>query len=155
MKQFRIEKARLDDARVRDLLLYHHQQMIAGSPPGQAFVLDLGAFDANDIELHAAWSGEMLAAVGALKFIGRDHAELKSMRTSPSFLRRGAATAMLMHLLEIARSRAVRRVSLETGTGPAFEPAIALYLRNGFEPGPAFADYQASDFNQFFHLGME
>ena len=118
-------------------------------------MLDLEAFDAPDIELFAAWSEEALAAVGALKVSDGDHAELKSMRTSPSFLRRGAATAMLMHLLEVARSRSVHRVSLETGTGPAFEPAITLYLRHGFEPGSAFGNYQASDFNQFFHKELE
>lgn len=154
MTQFRTEKANLDDRRIRDLLSYHHREMIAGSPPGQAFALDLEAFTSPGIELHAAWSGEMLAAVGAVKFEGREYAELKSMRTSPSLLRRGAATNLLAHLLEIAHSRGFRRVSLETGTGPAFEPAITLYLRHGFQPGTAFGEYQPSDFNQFFHLDL-
>jgi putative acetyltransferase len=46
------------------------------------------------------------------------------------------------------------RVSLETGSGPAFEPALALYRRRGFQPGEAFGDYEVSAFNQFFHLAL-
>jgi putative acetyltransferase len=48
----------------------------------------------------------------------------------------------------------MRRLSLETGSGEAFEPALALYRRRGFTDGPAFADYVASDFNQFLHLEL-
>lgn len=36
---------------------------------------------------------------------------------------------MREHLLALARSRGYRRVVFETGTGPAFEPAIALYRK--------------------------
>jgi putative acetyltransferase len=46
------------------------------------------------------------------------------------------------------------RLSLETGSGPAFEPAIALYRRRGFLDGEAFSDYARSDFNQFLHLTL-
>ena len=45
-----------------------------------------------------------------------------------------------------------RQLSLETGQGPAFEPALALYRRRGFVDGEAFADYVRSPFNQFLHL---
>ena len=46
------------------------------------------------------------------------------------------------------------RVCLETGTGPAFEPAIALYRNHGFVPGPAFGAYAPSEFNQFLYLEL-
>jgi putative acetyltransferase len=49
----------------------------------------------------------------------------------------------------------MRRLSLETGSGPAFEPALALYRRNGFIDGEAFGSYQPSEFNQFLHLPLE
>jgi putative acetyltransferase len=61
---------------------------------------------------------------------------------------------MLEHLLAEARSRGYRRVSLETGTGEAFEPALALYRRHGFTDGPAFGDYRVGGFNQFLHLDL-
>jgi putative acetyltransferase len=76
------------------------------------------------------------------------------MRTDPHHLRRGVATRMLEHLLALARSRGYRRVSLETGSGEVFEPALALYRRYGFTNGPAFGDYRASEFNQFLHLDL-
>ena len=47
--------------------------------------------------------------------------------------RRGVGTALLGALLAEARVRGATRVALETGTGPAFEPALAFYARHGFE----------------------
>jgi hypothetical protein len=46
------------------------------------------------------------------------------------------------------------RLSLETGSGPAFDAALALYRKRGFQTGGAFADYKASEFNQFLHLPL-
>jgi hypothetical protein len=46
------------------------------------------------------------------------------------------------------------RLSLETGSGPAFAPAIALYRKFGVVEGSAFADYVKSPFNQFLHLDL-
>ena len=45
-------------------------------------------------------------------------------------------------------------LSLETGRGPAFEPALALYRKRGFTDGEAFGDYVRSEFNQFLHLEL-
>jgi putative acetyltransferase len=46
-------------------------------------------------------------------------------------------------------------LSLETGSGPAFEAALALYRKRGFADGEPFADYKRSAFNQFLHLGLD
>ena len=43
----------------------------------------------------------------------------------------------------------MHKLSLETGSGRAFEPALELYRRQGFVEGEAFADYTGSEFNQF------
>jgi putative acetyltransferase len=48
----------------------------------------------------------------------------------------------------------LQRLSLETGSGPAFEPALALYRSRGFVDGEVFGDYVRSDFNQFLHLAL-
>ena len=61
---------------------------------------------------------------------------------------------LLDHLIGEARRRGYRRLSLETGVGPAFAPALALYRRGGFVGGEAFADYRPSPFNQFMHLAL-
>ena len=57
-------------------------------------------------------------------------------------------------MINEARKRGYARLSLETGSGPAFEPAAALYRSFGFSKGSAFGGYVASDFNQFFHLDL-
>ncbi|MCX7280414.1 MAG: hypothetical protein NTX21_02385 [Alphaproteobacteria bacterium] len=48
----------------------------------------------------------------------------------------------------------MRLLSLETGSGPAFDPAQALYRSYGFSDGEAFTDYQRSKFNPFMHLDL-
>ncbi len=62
------------------------------------------------------------------------------------------AAHLLEHIIGEARRRSLRRLSLETGGGPAFEPALALYRKRVFKDGEAFAGYRRSDFNQFLHL---
>ena len=76
------------------------------------------------------------------------------MRTHPDHLRKGVGAAVLEQIIASARSRGYSRLSLETGSGPAFDAALALYRRRGFENGQAFGDYEASAFNQFLHLDL-
>lgn len=76
------------------------------------------------------------------------------MRTHPDWLRQGVATGLLEHVIAEARASGIRQLSLETGSGPAFEPALALYRRRGFANGEAFGGYEASPFNQFLHLDL-
>jgi putative acetyltransferase len=95
-----------------------------------------------------------LLGCGALRELSARQGEIKSMRTAPGHLRKGVAAALLRHMLGVAAGRGYRRVSLETGSGAAFDPAVALYARFGFVKGAAFGDYTASAFNQFFHLDL-
>jgi putative acetyltransferase len=152
--RFELREDDLRGARVRALLDYHLRQMHANSPPGSVFALDLSGLHAPGMTVWSAWRGEALVAVGALKDWGDGTGELKSMRTHPEHLRQGAAAAVLEHIIGIARVRGLRRLSLETGSGEAFEPALALYRKRGFTNGEAFGDYVASDFNQFLHLDL-
>jgi putative acetyltransferase len=61
---------------------------------------------------------------------------------------------MLRHLLGVARERGVRRVSLETGTVPAFAPARALYASAGFRPCGPFGDYKPMETSTFMTLEL-
>jgi putative acetyltransferase len=76
------------------------------------------------------------------------------MRTHPDLLRRGGAAALLEHIIGVARLRGMTHLSLETGCGAYFEPALSLYRRRGFVDGAEFADYRRSAFNQFLHLRL-
>ena len=143
-----------DDPRVLELLREHLAGMHASSPPGSVYALDLSGLQQPTVTFFTAWDGDDLLGCVALKHIDRAIAELKSMRTTARHLRRGVAAFLLEHLLRIARARGYARVCLETGSGPAFQPALALYRKHGFVSGPPFGDYVATEFNQFLHLVM-
>ena len=149
-----VREATLDDQQVRALALDHVTQMRAGSPPGQDFALDLTGLDDPAITLFGAWRGDELLGIGALKRLGAEGAEIKSMRTRADALRQGVARALLEAIIARARDEGIVRLSLETGNGPTFEPALALYRARGFRNGEAFADYQNTDFNQCLHLDL-
>jgi putative acetyltransferase len=147
-----IRPADLSDRQTLDLLRLHLGDMHRNSPAGSVFALDVSGLEAPDINVWTAWLEESVAGIGALKDPGDGTGEVKSMRTHPSFLRRGVAAALLEHIIAVAVSRGMKRLSLETGSGAAFEPALTLYRRRGFVDGEAFAQYTRSDFNQFLHL---
>jgi len=151
----RIAIANLADPRVQELIAFHQRAMLEGSPPGMSFALDLSGLQAAGVTVWAAEVDGRIAAVGALKRLDATSAEVKSMRTHPDFLRQGIAAALLETVIAHARAEGLVRLSLETGTGPVFEPALALYRRRGFVNGPAFADYVLTDFNQCLHLALD
>ena len=140
---------------VRALLTRHLAGMHANSPPGHVFALDLSGLRAPDVTVWTAWDGAALVGVGALKELGDGTGEVKSMRTHPDHLRKGVGVAILECIIDAARARGLTRLSLETGSGPAFEPALALYRKRGFVDGEAFGGYGRSAFNQFLHLLLE
>lgn len=148
---------RIDDLSgqpTRDLLALHLHGMQAYSPPESVHALDLSALKGPDITVWTVWRGEAIAGIGALREHPGGVGELKSMRTHPDHLRQGVAAALLEHLIADARARGLTRLSLETGSGEAFEPALALYRRRGFANGAAFGGYETTDFNQFLHLDL-
>jgi putative acetyltransferase len=151
---FDIREDDLAGAPTRALLALHLAGMQETTPPEHVFALDLSGLQAPGITVWTVWDGETVVGVGALKELGDDAGELKSMRTDPNHLRRGVAAALLAHIERVARERGLTRLSLETGRGPAFEPALALYRRHGFCNGEAFGDYAPSAFNQFLHRAL-
>lgn len=138
----------------RDLLRLHLSGMHASSPPGHVFALDLSGLQVPEVTVWSAWDGEAICGIGALKQLDPVQGEVKSMRTHPDHLRRGVGAALLERIIDEARGRGLRRLSLETGSGAAFEAALALYRNRGFVSGGAFGDYEASAFNQFMHLDL-
>jgi len=151
---FLIKEDDLTGEQTRALLAVHLAGMHANSPPGSVFALDLSGLQRPDVTVWGAWAGPQLASVGALKMLEGATGEIKSMRTDISFLRMGAARFVLDHIIAVARARGLARLSLETGSGAAFEPALALYRKSGFANGDAFSDYESSAFNQFLHLDL-
>ncbi|MCK6255415.1 GNAT family N-acetyltransferase [Fictibacillus sp. KIGAM418] len=119
----------------------HLQGMELHSPPESRHALNLEGLRKPDITFWSAWEDGELLGCGALKELDRQHGEVKSMRTSVAHLRKGVAKRMLQHIMEEAKRRGYRRLSLETGSMEAFEPARSLYASFGFQYCEPFADY--------------
>jgi putative acetyltransferase len=149
-----IKPGNFNDDRVKALLTRHLEGMHANSPPGHVFALDWSALQKPEISFYALWEGEDLLGFGALKELEPTAGEIKSMRTADAHLRKGVAAAILEHIIAEARQRGYTRLSLETGSGPAFDPALELYRKYGFAEGGAFDGYEKSPFNQFLHLDL-
>jgi putative acetyltransferase len=136
------------------LLRLHLAGMHANSPPESVNAFELSGLQASDVSVYTAWRADKLLGMAALRELDADTGEIKSMRTDPAHLREGVAQALLDHVLNVANERGYRRLSLETGSGEAFEPALALYHKYGFVNGEAFGGYETTSFNQFLHLDL-
>ena len=140
---------RLDRKDLFEMVRAHREDLARHSPACSVHALTPDAFDDPDIVLLAAREAGELVGCGAVRFHGGGLAELKTMRAAAPHARRGVGTALLDALLAEARARGATRVALETGSGAAFEPAIAFYERHGFELCGPFADYVEDPFSTF------
>ena len=147
----------VDDPRaadVRDVLVRHLAFMHAQSPPEDVHALDVdGLLDPSVTFFSLRRDGELIA-LGALKRLDAGHAEVKSMHTVEAMRGKGIAAAMVRYLIGVARERGFARLSLETGTGPAFAPARALYAKAGFVACDRFGDYEDSPYSCFMTLDL-
>ena len=143
---------RIDDLRgsaIVELLQLHLRNVALHSPPESIHALDLERLRQPDIAFWSAWQGPELLGCGALKALDASHGEIKSMRTVPRYLRKGVAAALLRHIIDEARRRRYRRLSLETGSAAAFAPARMLYAKHGFVICGPFADYVEDPYSVF------
>ncbi len=151
----RIVEGDLRDPRVVDLLHIHLTSARAETAPGSAHALDLTGLQSPDISFWTIWDDETLVGVGALKRLSADHGEVKSMHTAQSMRGKGAGTAMLRHIIVIARASGISRLSLETGSWEYFRPARAFYRSHGFVECPPFADYVLDPNSVFMSLDLQ
>jgi putative acetyltransferase len=138
----KIEIDDLSRPEIHALLNEHLKNMYELSPPESVHALDLEKLRKPGITFWSAWEGPLLLGVGALKELDTRHGEIKSMRTPAAIRRKGAGRAILAHIIEVARSRAYERLSLETGSQDGFKPAQALYGSFGFTRCGPFGDYR-------------
>ncbi|MES2991818.1 MAG: GNAT family N-acetyltransferase [Pseudomonadota bacterium] len=145
-------KIQLDDLtrpEIHALLEEHLRNMHALGPPESVHALDLAKLRAPGITFWSAWDDAGLLGCGALSELSPTHGEIKSMRTPEARRRTGAGRALLMHILDVARSRGYERLSLETGSVAAFVPAHRLYESVGFVRTGPFGSY-VEDVNSVF-----
>jgi putative acetyltransferase len=151
---------------IHALLNEHLQSMYALSPPESVHALDLEKLRQPEITFWSAWEGPVLLGCGALKLLkpkpgqlgselhGERHGEIKSMRTPAALRRQGAGRAILAHIIDFARAQSYARLSLETGSMQAFQPAHALYQSFGFTFCGPFGDYVDDPYSVFMTLRL-
>ena len=134
---------------IHALLQEHLNSMKLYSPPESIHALDLDSLRQPEITFWTIWENGELLGCGALKELDSQHGEIKSMRTAERHRRKGAARAMLAHILSEAQKRGYKRLSLETGSHDAFAPARSLYASFGFAHCDPFADYVLDPYSVF------
>ncbi len=140
---------------VRRLLATHLDFARGQTPPEDAHAMDVdGLLDPAVTFFSLRRDGELLA-VGALKRLDAEHAEVKSMHTAEAARGRGIGRRMVEHLIAVAREAGYRRISLETGSMAAFAPARALYQSAGFELCQPFGDYRESVNSTYMTLRLD
>ena len=148
-----IDDPRADD--VRGLLERHLAYAKANTAPEDVYALELDALLDPAVTFFSFRVDGDLLGVAALQRLDHRHAEIKSMHTAEMARGRGIGRAMVDHLIGVARESGYRRLSLETGAGPAFAPARCLYASAHFSPCEPFADYRPSPNSAFMTLYLD
>jgi putative acetyltransferase len=147
-----IDSPAADD--VRRLLGRHLAFARATTAPEDVYALDIDGLLEPGVTFFSYRTGGEVLGVAALKRLDDGHAEVKSMHTAEEARGRGVGRALLDYVIAAARERGYRRLSLETGAGPAFAPARRLYASAGFEPCGAFGDYRPSPNSAYMTLAL-
>jgi putative acetyltransferase len=131
----------LSGPEIAELLQEHLASLRQLSPPESVHALPIEGLRKPEITFWTVWENGELLGCGALKELDSHHGEIKSMRTASRHLKKGVAQTLLLHIIREAARRGYRRLSLETGSMQAFEPARQLYARGGFTFCGPFAEY--------------
>ncbi len=142
------------DDDVRALLTRHLDFANEMSPTEHVHALDVERLRDPSITFVGARLDGRLVGVGAMRALDPTHGELKSMHTAAEARGQGVGRSVVEHLLSLARSRSYDRVSLETGSGPAFEPAWQLYRSVGFVACEPFGEYTSNPFSRCMTLTL-
>ncbi len=143
-----------DTADVVELLEAHLEFTSATSPAEHVHALDLESLLDPAVTVCTARLGGELLGVGALRDLGDARAELKSMHTSLGARGRGVGRLMADHLVELARTRGIDWVGLETGSMVEFEPARHLYESMGFVRCLPFGSYSVNPYSVCMSLQL-
>ena len=142
-------------ADVRALVERHLEFARATTPPEHVFALDMDGLKDPAVTFFTYRVNGDVIGMAALKHLDDSHAELKSMHTAAEARGRGVGRALVDELEAVARERGYRRLSLETGAGPAFEAARSLYAGASFRPCGAFGDYRPTPLSAYMTLALD
>jgi putative acetyltransferase len=95
-------------------------------------------------------AGGRPVGMGALKDHGGGVGEVKRMFTRPEARGKRIGARLLERIEALARQRGIKRLVLETGEAPGFEPAWRVYERGGYTRCAPVLDYPDSGHNRFY-----
>lgn len=144
-----VESPLTDDVRAMVAELNAH--MIPLTPREFQFQLTAEQMAEPTVTVFVARDAEGRAlGMASLKDHGDGLGEVKRMFTAPAVRGQRVGLALLARLEVLAREKGVRRLVLETGEAPGFEPAWRVYERSGFETCGAVLDYPDSGYSRFY-----
>lgn len=136
------------------LLEAHLTLMRSLSPPESVHALDLDELGGPDITFWSVRVEQKVVGCAALKALTPTHGEVKSMHVAETMRGAGIANRLVEHIHTTAKASGFERLSLETGSDRAFQPARSLYERHGFvETGP-FGNYVPDPHSTFMTMAL-
>ncbi|MGB7433644.1 MAG: GNAT family N-acetyltransferase [Ahrensia sp.] len=88
--------------------------------------------------------------MGSLKKHSAELGEIKRMFTRPAIRGSGLGRTIIDAIEAKARELGLKKLVLETGSTPGFEPAWRVYERHGYTQCGAVLDYPDSEYNRFY-----
>ena len=138
-----------DNPEVNEMLIKHFIELRSVSPEGSAHVLDIAGLKDPTIKYWSLWDEDQLIGCGALKFLGKNHGEFKSIRINDKFKKKGNGIKIINYLIDEAKKLNIKKLSLETGAGNFFLPARKLFLKCNFKVCEPFSHYN-KDINSVY-----
>ena len=93
-----------DHPKVNHLLIKHFIELRSVSSKGSTHVLDIPGLKDPSIKFWSLWDNNHLIGCGALKLIGENHGEFKSIRVSDDFRHKGIGNKIISHLIIQAKT---------------------------------------------------
>ena len=143
-----------DHPKVNHLLIKHFIELRSVSSKGSTHVLDIPGLKDPSIKFWSLWNNNHLIGCGALKFVGQNHGEFKSIRVSDGFRNRGIGNKIISHLIIQAKKLGIKKLSIETGSGDFFAPARKLFKKFGFKECMPFAHYKEDPNSCYYSLNI-
>ena len=131
-----------ENPEVNKLLVKHFKELRSVSPADSCHVLDIAGLKNPNIKFWSFWEENQLIGCGALKFLDKEHGELKSIRVNDTFRKKSYGIKVIQHLIFEAKKLNIIKLSLETGAGNFFAPARKLFEKSGFKSCEPFAEYK-------------
>ena len=143
-----------DHPKVNHLLIKHFIELRSVSSKGSTHVLDIPGLKDPSIKFWSLWDNNHLIGCGALKFIGQNHGEFKSIRVSDDFRNKGIGNKIISHLIIQAKKLGIKKLSIETGSGKFFLPARKLFKYFKFSKCKPFAHYKEDPNSCYYTLNL-